>query len=188
MSDASRAMNGLRRIVRALRAGNSEMERAIGVSSAQLFALREIARRPGESLSQLAAATLTTQSSVSEVVTRLIHNGLVVRKVAADDHRRTELVATRVGRASLAKAPETAQEKLLTGFRSLPKSRQQEIAAGLEAWIGAAQLEHLTPTMFFENEAEHRRSPQGPESTTGITSRDKESACRASMRSMSARP
>ena len=129
------------------------MERATGVSSAQLFALREIARRPGKSLSQLAAATVTTQSSVSEVVTRLIHHGLVIRKVADDDHRRTELVATRLGQASLARAPETAQEKLLTGFRSLPKSKQQEIAAGLEAWIGAAQLEDSAPTMFFENES-----------------------------------
>jgi DNA-binding MarR family transcriptional regulator len=145
-------MNGLRRIVRALRAGNSEMERAIGVSSAQLFALREIARRPGESLSQLAAATLTTQSSVSEVVTRLIQQGLVTRKVAADDHRRTELEATRLGRASLANAPETSQEKLLTGFRSLSETKQRQIAAGLEAWIQAAGLEHLAPTMFFESE------------------------------------
>ena len=150
-------MNGLRRIVRALRAGNSEMERAIGVSSAQLFALREIARRPGRSLSDLAAATLTTQSSVSEVVARLIQQKLVVRKVAADDHRRTELVPTRVGRAALAGAPETAQEKLLAGFRSLPESHRQRIAAGLEAWIESARLEHLTPTMFFENEREHQR-------------------------------
>lgn len=151
-SDASKAMNGLRRIVRALRAGNSEMERAVGVSSAQLFALREIDRHPGQSLSDLAAATLTTQSSISEVVARLIQNGLVIRKVAADDHRRTELVATKLGRASLAKAPETAQEKLLTAFRSLPESKQRHLAAGLEAWIEAAELEHLTPTMFFEKE------------------------------------
>ena len=152
MSDASKAMNGLRRIVRALRAGNAEMERVTGVSSAQLFALREIAGHPGRSLSDLAAATLTTQSSVSEVVARLIQQGLVVRKVAADDRRRTELVPTGLGRAALARAPQTAQEKLLASFRSLPESDQHRIAAGLEAWIDAAQLQHLTPTMFFENE------------------------------------
>lgn len=151
-SDASRAMNGLRRIVRALRAGNSEMQRTTGVSSAQLFALREIARHPNRSLSELATATLTTQSSVSEVVTRLIQNGLVIRKVAADDHRRTELEPTELGRDALRNAPETAQEKLLAGLRSLSESRQHQLATALEAWIKAAALEHVAPTMFFEKE------------------------------------
>lgn len=128
------------------------MERTIGVSSAQLFALREIARHPGLSLSDLAAATLTTQGTVSEVVTRLIQRGLVIRKVAADDRRRIELVATQLGRDSLREAPETAQEKLLAGFLSLPESRRHQLAAGLEAWIAAAAFDHLRPTMFFEKE------------------------------------
>lgn len=151
-SDAAKAMNGLRRIVRALRAGNAAMERATGISSAQLFALRQIARRPGQSLSDLAASTLTTQSSVSEVVTRLVQRRLVDRKVAADDHRRIELEATKSGRATLANAPETAQEKLLNGLLTLPARKQQLLADALEAWLDAAGLVGFEPTMFFEEE------------------------------------
>jgi DNA-binding MarR family transcriptional regulator len=145
-------MNGLRRIVRALRTGNSETERAIGVSSAQLFALRQIAHHPGQSLRDIAASTVTTQSSVSEVVARLVQSGLVARNVAADDRRRTELEATKAGRASLAEAPETAQEKLLGGFLRLSARKQRLLAAGIDEWIEAAGLEHLAPTMFFEEE------------------------------------
>ena len=143
-------MDVLRRIVRALRIGNAAMERGIGISSAQLFALRQIARRPGQSLSDIAAATMTTRSSISEVVTRLVRRGLVARTVSDEDHRRAELEATKTGRASLASAPETTQEKLLAGFLSLPPKRQQLLAAGLEEWLGAAGLERLEPTMFFE--------------------------------------
>lgn len=151
-SDAAKAMNGLRRIVRALRAGNSAMERATGISSAQLFALRQIARNPGQSLSDLASSTLTTQSSVSEVVTRLVQRGLVDRKVADDDRRRIELEPTKSGRATLANAPETAQEKLLSGLLTLPARKQQLLAATLEAWLEAAGLAGLEATMFFEEE------------------------------------
>ncbi len=128
------------------------MERAIGVSSAQLFALRQIALHPGQSLSDIAASTVTTQSSISEVVTRLVQRGLLVRNVAADDRRRTELELTKTGRASLAKAPETAQEKLLAGFLKLPAGKQRFLAAGIDEWIEAAGFQDLAPTMFFEEE------------------------------------
>lgn len=149
-SEAGQAMDALRRIVRALRVGNAAMERGIGVSSAQLFALRQIARRPGQSLSDIAAATMTTQSSISEVVTRLVKRGLVARAVSKEDHRRTELEATKAGRASLASAPETTQEKLLAGFRALSPRKQQLLAGGLREWLEAAGLERVEPTMFFE--------------------------------------
>jgi len=155
-ADAARAMDALRRIVRALRVGNSEIERAIGVSSAQLFALRQIARRSGQSLSDLAASTLTTQSSISEVVGRLVQRGLVTRKVSGDDRRRSRLEVTAGGRAALANAPETAQERLLAAYASLSPRKQRQIATGLDELLAAAGLETLEPTMFFEESRDSR--------------------------------
>jgi hypothetical protein len=75
-----------------------------------------------------------------------------VRNVAVDDRRRTELEATNAGRASLASAPETTQERLLGGFLRLSVRKQRLLAAGLDEWIEAAGLDHLAPTMFFEDE------------------------------------
>jgi DNA-binding MarR family transcriptional regulator len=143
-------MDALRRIVRALRVGNAAMVGSLGVSSAQLFALRQIARRPGQSLSDIAAATMTTQSSISEVVTRLVQRGLVARKVSDEDHRRIELEATKAGIAAVASAPPSTQEKLLAGFLSLPPKKQQLLSAGLDEWLEAAGLQRVEPTMFFE--------------------------------------
>lgn len=159
-TDAARAMNGLRRIVRALRTGNSQIERATGVTAAQLFALRQIARRPGSSLTELAAATQTNQSSISEVVGRLVERGLVTRTVSNEDHRRTHLHPTPSGRTALAKAPETPQEKLLAGFVALSPQKQRQLAAGLDKWLAEAGLEQVQPTMFFEES--FIKSPQAP--------------------------
>ena len=150
-SDAARAMDGLRRLVRGLRLGNSATQRATGVSSAQLFVLRRLSRRSGQSLTDLAASTLTTQSSVSEVVSKLVDARLVSRKVAAGDHRRTELELTERGRGVLEKAPETPQEKMLTGLLSLPPKKQRLIAQSIEEWLEASRLGGIEPTMFFEH-------------------------------------
>ena len=149
-SDAARAMNGLRRLVRALRVGDARIHRAAGISSAQLFALRQISRRSGQSLSDLAASTLTTQSSISEVVARLIDAGLVARNVADDDHRRTELALTNRGRSVLSNSPQTPQEKVLAALLSLTPRTQQLLADSIEEWLGSAQLADAEAKMFFE--------------------------------------
>ena len=152
-SDAARAMDDLRRLVRVLRVGSSDIQRATGISSAQLFALRQISLRSGQSLSDLAGSTLTSQSSISEVVSKLVRCGLVTRQMAGDDRRRAELRATGAGYTLLADAPVTPQEKLLAGLVSMGHARQRSLAAALEEWLKASGLDNLPPTMFFEGES-----------------------------------
>lgn len=153
-ADAARVMDDLRRLVRVLRIGSSEIQRSTGISSAQLFTLRKISRRNGQSLSDLAASTLTTQSSVSEVVSKLVRGGLVTRSNARDDRRRAELHVTAAGYKVLERAPETPQEKLLGGLVAMAPARRRDLAATLEEWLKASGLDNLPPTMFFEAEAE----------------------------------
>jgi DNA-binding MarR family transcriptional regulator len=95
---------------------------------------------------------LTTQSSVSEVVSKLVKRGLVTRASAADDRRRAELRVAPAGYKVLTAAPETPQEKLLAGLISMGPARQRELAAGLEEWLKSSGLDNLPPTMFFEGE------------------------------------
>ena len=149
---AGRAMDSLRRIVRALRASSVVAERDLGLPSAQLFSLRQITRHPGDSLSDLAARTRTTQSAVSEVVARLVERGLVERRTAPDDRRRANLVPTTAGRAILVSAPDTAQEQLVAGFTMLSPEQQESLVGSLEEWIRVSQLNGVPPTMFFEPE------------------------------------
>jgi MarR family transcriptional regulator, organic hydroperoxide resistance regulator len=149
-SDAGQAMNALRRLVRAVRTANRSVQRAVGISGAQLFVLRRLEERPRQALSDLAIGTLTDPSTVSEVVGRLVAAGYVARHVAAADARRAELELTSRGRALLRKAPETLQSVLVEGFSRLPAAKRRALAEGLQAWVGASYLADLPPTMMFE--------------------------------------
>ena len=156
-SDAARVMDSLRRLVHALHVATRGSERSVGLSSAQLFVLRQIALAPGQSMSEIGVRTRTTQSSVSEVVGRLVQRGLVARRPAATDRRRAELTITPDGEAILARAPETIQERLLAGFARLDAPERRALAATMEAWIAASGLDEVEPVFFFEDESEKER-------------------------------
>ena len=147
---AARAMDSLRRIVHSLRVATRASERSFGLSAAQHFVLRQLALAPGQSLIDLARRTRTTQSSVSEVVSRLVKRELVSRRTSDTDRRRTELSLTPAGDAVLRRSPETVQEKLVAGFAALGEKERQRIADGLEAWLAASSLGDVEPILFFE--------------------------------------
>ena len=149
---ASRTMESIRRLVRALRTSSADSERHFGLSAAQLFALRQIASQPNQSMSELAKHTLTSQSSVSEVITRLVDRGFVSREISVRDRRRAELALTDTGERLLTKVPETIQEKLVAGFNRLTPIQQAGLAGGLEAWLAESGLSEVPATMFFEPE------------------------------------
>jgi len=149
-TDTVRAMDSLRRIVHALRVATRASERAFGLGGAQLFVLRQLSAKSGQSLSDLAARTHTTQSSISEVVARLVRNGLVSRAPSSNDRRRAELSLTAAGEAVLANAPETVQERLLRGLESLDERTQRALVDSLESWLTASGLDDVAPTLFFE--------------------------------------
>jgi DNA-binding MarR family transcriptional regulator len=147
---AVRAMDGLRRLVRVLRSANSDTHRKSGITSAQLFALRTIAENPGLALDDVVRRTLTTQSSVSEVVARLAGRGLVTSEPAAKDRRRVALNVTPAGARLIAESGPPIQNTLIIALCSLPAPQQEAIADGLAAWLSAANLAGVVPSMFFE--------------------------------------
>src|SRR5438034_11619122 len=106
--DVNRAVNALRRIVRAIRLSSHVAEEKLGISGAQLFVLQQLAQGPKSSLGELAGRTLTHESSVSVVVSRLVRRRLVARRASAADGRRVELSLSPAGERLLRRAPELA--------------------------------------------------------------------------------
>lgn len=149
-SAAIDAMNDLRRIVVALRLADRESHAELGVSAAQLFVLREIAKAGVLTIGALARCTATAQSSVSEVVSRLVTRGLVERRRSEEDHRRAEISLSPTGRRLLRSARETVQERLLAAFGRLSPEQQREAAETLGAWSREAGLSEQSAPMFFE--------------------------------------
>ena len=163
----TRALNAIRRIVRALRLASTAAERTLGVSGAQLFVLQQLAggaadKARGLSIAELAARTATDPSSVSVVVSRLVERKLVARRVSKVDARRAEVVITAAGMRLLKKAPEPIQAKLIEGLAALPPARLRAVVAGLEAVVASMGALEGEATMFFEEETQGRRRRRKP--------------------------
>ena len=147
-----RAMNALRRLVSALRTSGAAASDESGMSVAQHFALRIIERQPGLSMGDLAAATLTTPSAVSEVVFRLFTRGLVRREPDPADHRRVLVHLTWEGRVVCDGLEQTLPERLVAALAAMPASQRVTLAGALERWVDGAGLRGFAPTMLGEGQ------------------------------------
>ena len=148
--DLSRALNALRRMVRGLRSAAEGIERELNVSAAQLFVLTQLGQVPDQSVKDLAVVTMTTHSTVSEVVGQLIAKGLVTRTADASDGRRSVLRLTRQGSNLVKKSPRLIQADLIKGFGALRPSERRDLANGLERWLDTSGLGGVRSTMLFE--------------------------------------
>jgi DNA-binding MarR family transcriptional regulator len=143
-------MDGLRRIVRVLSAAARESSQHRGVTGAQLFVMRQISAAPGCSVSELVRRTLSRQSTVSEVVSRLVERGFVVRRARASDARQVELTLTPRGAKAIEDVGATAQERLADGLAMLRIEERMTLASAIERWIAAAGIADVPATLFFE--------------------------------------
>ena len=132
-ADMVAVMDALRRVVRALRVSTRAAERRFGISGAQLFVLEKLVEAPAPSVDHLAARTLTDQSSVSMVVSRLVAADLVRRTPSRGDARRVSISLTPSGRALVRKAPHTAQTRLIAGLQTFSRSELRQLGDYLEA-------------------------------------------------------
>jgi DNA-binding MarR family transcriptional regulator len=159
--DIRTSLDAFRRIVQALRTSSRDAERRVGLTSAQLFALQQLAMSPATSVNELAARTFTHQSSVSVVVQRLVAQRLVVKMAARDDRRRVELALTQAGRALLRRSPEPVQHRLIAAIAALADHQRHMLAGALG---DIARLMdgrgHGHPPMLFEDGIRQRRSPR----------------------------
>lgn len=157
-------LDDVRRLVRELRLSARGAEARAGVSAAQLFVLQRLADRGPLSVNELAAATLTDQSTVSVVVRRLAARRLVTVRRSPADARRHEAELTVWGRRLLRAAPEPVQARLIEALRALPAARRDDLHRGLQALTQALGLDRQRPPLFFEDErastrARRRRRP-----------------------------
>ena len=144
-------MNSLRRLVSALRTAGAGAVADTGMSVAQQFALRVIGRHPGLTMGELSVATLTTPSTVSEVVVRLVERDLVSRTSDPQDHRRVRLRLTPSGAQAFELLEQTIPERLVSALDSLDEPSRDALAALLESWVDAAGLSTEMPRMFGES-------------------------------------
>ena len=158
-TEVARAINALRRMVRGLRGAAEAVERDLKISAAQLFVMSELAESPDQSVKDLAQVTMTTHSTVSEVVSGLLAKGLLTRTADPRDGRRSVLRLTRQGLNLLRHSPRAIQQDLIEGFVSLRATERRALAVGLEKWIEASGLGATRSEMLFQRPPSAAKNP-----------------------------
>lgn len=151
VEDVTRVIDGIRRVLRALRVANAAAERTTGLSAAQLFVLARAAEQPGASIAELASQTMTDRSSVAAVVERLAGAGLVERRSSPTDRRRVDVVPTAAGLDVLARAPHLPTTLLLEAMDGMDAQEIAQLSGGLRALVGAMGLADAPATFMFED-------------------------------------
>jgi DNA-binding MarR family transcriptional regulator len=154
------ALDAIRRIVRVLRLSSRLAERELGIGSAQLFVLQQLAAAPARSINELAERTYTHQSSVSVVVRRLVEQGLVTRRHAPGDRRRRELRLTEAGRRLASRAPVPGQVRLIAGLRALPLAQLRTLGRLLDRVVEEMGAAGEPAAMLFTEGWESQSLPR----------------------------
>jgi DNA-binding MarR family transcriptional regulator len=156
MNDRKIILDSIRVIFQAVRLSSKSTELSLGLSAAQLFVLQKLEEKEGLSINELARGTLTHQSSVSVVVSKLVASGLVCRSVSKRDRRRIELTLTEKGREVLSGAPEALQTRLIKALDEFSAAERLRLGSLLARWIRSAGISSRVAPLFGEETGETR--------------------------------
>mgnify|MGYP001793200353 CR=1 FL=1 len=145
-------VNGLRRIVRAVELYSQEVFKNFGLTGPQLWALKTLKREGPLATSALAAVLAVQPSTLSILVDRLEHRGLVRRIRPRTDRRFVELALTLKGRVLATRAPEAAQGRLLHGLSRLPAAEQAAIRDAVDHLVAMMEATDVQVRFFFSDD------------------------------------
>lgn len=152
-------------MVRALVEGLSKSARAVenrtGVTNAQLFLLQQIREGRHPTVNDLAQRAMTTQSTVSIVLSRLEKKGYVTRNRSPIDRRSVVLQLTAMGKRVLRRSPKPATSEVLGALSRLSNEELRAVSRGLGALGRELGLTVKPPSMLFEERSDGRRRTGG---------------------------
>lgn len=155
--DVRRVLDSFRNLVKALRIADRAGVKEYGLGSAQIFVLHQLGERSPLSINDLAALTVTDQSSVSVVVGKLAAKGLLTIGKSEEDGRRNEVTLTAKGRQLLRRIPPPFQTSFIEALGGLEAAEVATLATLLGRVSAAMGVDEENPPMLFE-EAPKRRA------------------------------
>ena len=155
-ADPAPVVNGIRRVVQAIRTAAEAADTALGLSGAQHFVMECLAREPGLSLNGLAARTFTHKSSVSVVIARLVQRGFVRRRVSPADARALVLDLTADGRRALGRLPDSPQTRMIAALGRMGARDVRAFGRLFDRFCAELGMEAAPPML---GEPSRRRTP-----------------------------
>jgi DNA-binding MarR family transcriptional regulator len=130
-------------VLKAIRSHLRNVERRTGISGAQLWALAQVAAKPGIKVGELAAALAIHQSTASNLLRRLEQLRLVSRKREGADQRTVQLFATARGGRVMARAPRPRIGVLQQALSDLPTGSLERLRRQLVELVAAMKAKDL---------------------------------------------
>jgi DNA-binding MarR family transcriptional regulator len=116
------------------------VNRSVGVSGAQLWALWELHAQPGLRVSDLASRLSIHQSTTSNLVEKLVSAKLVRRERRDADQRVVRLYLTATGERVLGRAPAPARGVLPDALSRLDHRKLKQLSAQLDGVLSAMEV------------------------------------------------
>jgi DNA-binding MarR family transcriptional regulator len=117
---ALEVLKKFRQVFRAAKLHFSAIEKRAGVTGAQLWALCELDEQPGVRVTDLAAAMALHQSTVSNLIDKLLRKRLIRRDRGDIDGRVVRLYLTAAGERVVRSAPQPGRGVLPDALEHLP--------------------------------------------------------------------
>lgn len=135
------ALKRFRMVFRAVQQHSLRVEQRCGLTSAQLWAISELAAKPGQRVSELAHAMSIHASTASNLLDKLERKGLIEKQRQRDDQRVVLLTATPAGLNLLEMAPAPATGILQSALFQLSPEILQSLIVNLDALVAAMKID-----------------------------------------------
>ncbi len=123
------------------------IEARCGVSGAQLWALAELDRRPGLTVSEVARVLSVHLSTSSNLLDKLENHGLVRRERRSKDQRIVRVYITASGKRLLGKAPRPAEGVIPGALARMPRAALRRLHADLATLLELASARSARDAM-----------------------------------------
>jgi DNA-binding MarR family transcriptional regulator len=141
-------VSALRGITRALDLHYKRLLREYGLSGPQIIVLKSLHASGKRPVSEVARDVHLSHATVTAIVDRLEHKGLIERNQNIQDRREIHISLTAEGVATVGRSPALLHEKFIADFTALDLWEQNQILASLQRvakMIGAS--DHPAPML-----------------------------------------
>jgi len=122
----------IRKIIRAVDVYSKRLRLESGVTAPQLIVLKEVLHSERITTTTIAENVSLSQSTVTNILDRLVDRNLVIRKRDIDDKRMWFIELTSEGEALARNSPSLLQKEFIDNFLSLPEWQQTQMLSTLQ--------------------------------------------------------
>lgn len=134
----------IRRIIRAVELHSQSLVASVGLTSPQVAVLKMVGAMPEVTPTALARALKLSQATVSGIVDRLTHRGLVERTRVDGDKRKHAVRLTAQGVRALEGAPSLLQDRFRAELERLESWEQTMLLSSLQRIAALMDVESVT--------------------------------------------